>query len=213
MECMDFSKGGVISENSSVEYDCRRYFMVYGIEVAKFMRQTRISSVWTRETAVLNCIASVLLECMSCSDGECRSVAYGVMKIRKLVTIVQKCKMGGCEKHSLSMTWEAPIHSKTRSNKAPKRGKWVVCLSRFTCDPARKEHLLLKRWIGCMRIYKLRLKNGFSSMIEKLPPGMLTAVFFKYKKDNRFASPKWSPINCLYSYAFSRNKYDVDLCF
>ena len=153
--------------------------MVYGIEVAKFMRRTRISSVWTRQTAVLNCISSVSLECMSCSYGECRSVSYGVMKIRKLVTIVQKCKMGGCEKHYLLMTWAVPIHSKIGTKKAPKRGKWVVCLSRFACNPAQKEHLLPKRRFGCTRIYKLRLKNGFSSMIEKRPSSMPRAVFFK----------------------------------
>ena len=41
--------------------------------------------------------------------------------------------MGGCEHHYLSMTWAVPITSKNRSNKAPKRGKWVVCLSRFAC--------------------------------------------------------------------------------
>ena len=103
----------MIFEDISVEYDCRRYRMVYGIEVVKVGRRIRISSVWTRQGVVLNCRASVLLECMSCSDGECRSVAYGVMKIRKLVTIVQKCKMSGCEKQYLSMTWEAPIHSKS----------------------------------------------------------------------------------------------------
>ena len=33
-----------------------------------------------------------------------------------------------------------------------------------------------------MQIYKLRLKNGFSSMIEKQPSGMPRAVFFKHKK-------------------------------
>ena len=35
MESMDSSKGELIYENSSVEYYCRRYRMVYGIEVAK----------------------------------------------------------------------------------------------------------------------------------------------------------------------------------
>ena len=33
-----------------------------------------------------------------------------------------------------------------------------------------------------MRIYKLRLKNGFSAMIEKRPSSMPRAVFFEYKK-------------------------------
>ena len=68
------------------------------------------------------------------------------------------------------------------SKKAPKRGKWVVCSSRFACNPAQKEHLLLKRWIECTQIYKLRLKNCASSMIEKRPSGMHWAVFFEYKK-------------------------------
>ena len=126
--------------------------------------------------------ASVSLECTSSPDGVCRSVLYGVMKIQKSVAIVRKCKMGGCEHHYLAMTWAAPIHSKIGWNKAPQRGKWVVCSSQFACDPAQKKHLLLKKWIGCMRIYKLRLKNGFSSMIEKWPSGMPRAVFFEYKK-------------------------------
>ena len=169
--------------------------MVYGIEVAKVGRWIRIISVWNFQTAVLNCRASISLECMSSPDGGCRSVLYGVMKIRKSVAIVWRWKMGGCEHLYLSMTWAAPITSKIGSNKAPKRGKWVVCLSRFACDPARKEHLLLKRWIGCTRIYKLRLKNGFSSMIKKGLSGMPSAVFFEFKKNDRFASPEWSPIN------------------
>ena len=101
--------------------------MVYGIEAAKVGRRTRISSVWTRETAVLNCRVSVSLEWMSSLDGECRSVLYRVRQIRKLVAIVRKCKTGGCEHHYLLMTWAAPIHSKIRSNKSPKRGNgWFV---------------------------------------------------------------------------------------
>ena len=137
--------GGVISENSSVEYDCGRYSMVYGIEVAKVGRRIQTSSVWTRQTAVLNFRASVLIECMRSPDGKCRSVLYGVRKIRKLVAILRKCKTGDCDHHYLLMTWAAPIHSKIRSNKASKSGKVVVCLSRFACNPAREEHLLLKR--------------------------------------------------------------------
>ena len=78
--------------------------MVYGIEVAKVGRRIGISSVWTRQTVVLNCRASVSLEYMSFLDGECRSVSYGFMKIRKSVAIVRKCKMGGYEHHYLSMT-------------------------------------------------------------------------------------------------------------
>ena len=156
--------------------------MVYGIEVAKFGWRIWISSEWTRQTAVLNCRASVSIECMSSPDGKCRSVLYGVMKIKKSVAIVRKCKMGGCENHYLSMTWAAPIHSKIGSNKAPNRRKWVVCSSRFARDPERKEHLFLIRWIGCTWIYKLRLKNGFSSMIEKLPSGMPGAVFYECNK-------------------------------
>ena len=97
---------------------------------------------------------------MSSPDGECRSVSNGVMNIRKSVVIMRKCKMGGCENHYLSMTWAAPIHSRICSNKAPQKGKWMVCLSRFACDPARKEHLFLKRWIGRTWIYKLRLKTA-----------------------------------------------------
>ena len=60
-----------------------------------------ISSVWTLQTAILNCRANLLLVCMSSPDGECRSVSYGVMKIWELVAIVPKCKMGGCEHHYL----------------------------------------------------------------------------------------------------------------
>ena len=131
MECMDSSRGGVISDNVSVEYDCRRYPTVYGIEVTKFGRWIRIISVWNFQTAVFNCRASVSLECMRSPDGGCRSVSYGVMKIRKTVAIVWRWKMGGCEHHYLSMTWVAPITSKLGSNKAPKRGKWVVCFSRL----------------------------------------------------------------------------------
>ena len=78
--------------------------MVYGIEVAKFGRRIQISSVWTLQTAGLNCRASVLLECMSFPDGECRNALYGVMNIQKSVVIVPKCKMGSCEHHYLSMT-------------------------------------------------------------------------------------------------------------
>ena len=137
-------RGGLISENCSVEYDFRRYCMVYGIEVPAVGQQIGISSVWNRQTVVLNCRASVSLECMSSRDGECRSVLYGVTKIRKLVAILWKCKMGGCEHNYLSMSWAAPIHSKIGSNKSLKRGKWVVCSSRFAWEPARKEHLFLK---------------------------------------------------------------------
>ena len=108
--------------------------------------------------------------------------------------------MGGYEHHYLSMTWAVPIHSKIDLNKAPKRGKWVVCLSRFACDPARKEHLLLKRWIVCTRIKKLRLKNGFLLMIEKCPSGMPRGVFFEYKNNNHFVNTEWSPINRSYFY-------------
>ena len=172
--------------------------MVYGIEVAKVRRRIGISSVWTRQTVVLNFRASVLLECTSSPYGECRSVSYGVMKIRKLVAIVRKCKIGGCDHHYLSTTWAAPIHSKIVSNKPPKREKWVVCSSRFAWDPARKERLLLKWWIGCTRIFKLRLENGISSMIKKRPSGMPRAVFFEYKVRGQFSRPEWSPINCPY---------------
>ena len=97
--------------------------MVYGVKVAKFGQRIGISSVWTRQTVVLDCRVSVSLECMSSPDGECRSVSYGVIKIRKSVPIVQKCKMGGCKHHYLLMTWAAPIHSKIGLNKPPKRGK------------------------------------------------------------------------------------------
>ena len=71
--------------------------MVYVIEVVKFGRRIGISSIWNRQILVLNCRASVLLECMSSLDEECRSVSYGVMKIRKWVAIVRKYRMGGCE--------------------------------------------------------------------------------------------------------------------
>ena len=86
--------------------------MLYGIEVTKVGRRIGISSLFTLQAFVLNCGASLLLECMISPDGECRSVLYGVMKIRKSVAIVRKCKMGGCEHHYLAITCEAPIHSK-----------------------------------------------------------------------------------------------------
>ena len=57
--------------------------MVYWIEVVKVGRRIGISSLWTRQTVVLNFIASALLECMSLPDGECRSVSYEVMIIRE----------------------------------------------------------------------------------------------------------------------------------
>ena len=170
--------------------------MVYGIYVAKVGRRIRISSIWTRQTVVLNFRASVSLECMSSPDGECRSVSYGVMNIRKSVAIVRKCKMGGCEYLYLAMTWATPIHSKIGLNKPPKRRKWVFFSIRFAQDPARNENILLKLWIRCTRICKLRLKNGFSSIIEKRPSNIPRSVFFEYKVHDRFASHEWSPINC-----------------
>ena len=132
--------------------------MVYGIEVTKAGRRIVISSVWTRQKVVLNFRESVSLECISSPDGECRSLSYGFTKIRKSVAIVRKCKMGGYVHHYLAITWAAPIHSKIGSNKPPKRGKWVVCSVWLAWDPAHKEHLILKWWIGCTRICKLRSK-------------------------------------------------------
>ena len=84
--------------------------MVYGIKVAKVERLIGISNVWTCQTVVLNCRASVFLECMSSPGGECRSVLFGVMNIRKSVAIVRKYKMDDYEHHYLEMTWAAPIH-------------------------------------------------------------------------------------------------------
>ena len=183
-------KGGGDFRKKSVEYGCRRYRTVYGIEAAKVRQWIRNSSVWTLHTAVLNCRTSVSLECTSSPDGECRSVSFGVMKIRKSVVIMRKCKMGGCEDHYLSMTWAARIHSWIGSNKAPKRGKWVVCLSRFACNPEQNEHILLKRWIGCTRIYKLRLKNSISSMIEKTPVWHAQGSIFRVKKKQSFCQSR-----------------------
>ena len=40
--------------------------------------------VWIRQTVFFNCRASVLLECMSSPDRECRSVLYGVMIVNQL---------------------------------------------------------------------------------------------------------------------------------
>ena len=88
------------------------------------------------------------------------------MKIRKSVAIVRNWKMGGCEHHFLAMTWAAPIHSKTGSNKPLKRGKWVVCLIRFAWDTEKKEHLLLKYWIICTQICKLRLKMASRQLLK-----------------------------------------------
>ena len=187
--------------------------MVYGIKVAKVGRRIRISSVWTRQTVILNCRASLSLECMSSPDGECRSVSYGFMKIRKSVAIVRKCKMGGCEHQYLVITWVGPIHSKISSKKTHKRGNWVVCSSRLAWDPEQKEHLLLKWWIGCTRIYKLRLEIGFSSIIKNARlecPGW----FFLVQKNDRFVSPKWSPMNCPYlGVTLFLSRYDWRLGF
>ena len=171
--------------------------MVYGIEVVKVRRRIGISSVWTRQTVVLNFRASVLLECTSSPYGECRSVSYGVMKIRKLVAIVRKCKMGGCDHHYLSMTWAAPIHSKIVSNKPPKREKWVVCSSRFAWYQARKEKLLHKWWIVCTRICELKSKKA-SHWWLKNDRLACRGQYFSSTKSDRFASPKWSHINCPY---------------
>ena len=110
--------------------------MVYVIEVAKFGQWIGISSIWNCQTVVLNCRAIVLRECMSSPGGDCRSILYGVMKIRKLVVIVWKCKMGGCEHPYLAMIWSAPIHLKIGSNKPPKRGNgWFsepICIRSST---------------------------------------------------------------------------------
>ena len=77
---MVWTDGGI---HIAILYDCIRYVMVYGIEVAKVRRRIKISSVWTRHTLVLNGRAIALLECMSSTNEECESVSYGVMKIRK----------------------------------------------------------------------------------------------------------------------------------
>ena len=59
--------------------------MVYGIESAKRGELIRIISIKSCQTAILNDRASLLLECMNSSDGECRIVVYGVVNIWKLV--------------------------------------------------------------------------------------------------------------------------------
>ena len=79
--------------------------MVYGIKVAKVGRRIIIIIIWNHHTVVLNCRVNVSRECMSSPDGEGISLSYGVMKIRKSVAIVWKCKMGGCEHHYLAITW------------------------------------------------------------------------------------------------------------
>ena len=141
-------------------YDCRRYCVVYGIEVAKVGRWIGISSVWNFQTAVLNWRASVLLECTSFPDGECRSVSYGVMKIRKSVAIVWKCKMGSCEHNYLAMTWAAPIHSKNVSNKPPKRDFYVIQHGRSTSSWNDKlDARGFENW-GCKTASRLWLKNA-----------------------------------------------------
>ena len=150
------------------------------------MRQTQLSSVWTRETAVLNFIARVSLECMSWSDGECRSVSYGVMNIRKLVTIVQKCKMGGCEHHYLSMTWAAPIHSKIGMNKAPKRGKWVVHLSWFACEPARKDYFPPEKMNWMHADLQIEVENRFLIDDWKTPVWHVQGQYFLITKERSF---------------------------
>ena len=101
--------------------------------------------------------------------------------------------MGSCEHHYLTMTWAAPVHSKTSSNKPPKRGKLMVCSSQFAWDPAQKEQLLLKWRIECTRICKLRLKNGISSMTAKRPSGMPRAIFFEYKSSRSFCQYRVEP--------------------
>ena len=55
-----------------------------GIKVAKVGQRIGISSVWTLQTVILKSRASVLLEYLNSTDGEYRSVFYGVVKIRKL---------------------------------------------------------------------------------------------------------------------------------
>ena len=42
-----------------------------------------MSSVWTLQTVVLDGRSSVLLYCMNSPNGECRSLSYGVVNIRK----------------------------------------------------------------------------------------------------------------------------------
>ena len=67
----------------AILYDCRSYFMVYDIEVAKAGRRIVISSVWTRQTVFLNGRAGVLLEFINSPNGGCRIASYGVVKIQK----------------------------------------------------------------------------------------------------------------------------------
>ena len=45
----------------------------------------------------------------------------------------------------------------------------------------------------------------------KMPIWHAQGSIFRVKKNDRFASPEWSPINCPYYYVFSKNKYDVGL--
>ena len=65
--------------------------MVYWIKVAKFWRRIVIRIIWNRQTVILNVRASLLLECMDSPDGECRSVSYGVVNIRKSVGELSDC--------------------------------------------------------------------------------------------------------------------------
>ena len=65
--------------------------MVYGIEVDKIWRRIGISNVWTRQELFLNGRASVSLECTNSPDGECRSISYGIVEIRKLVGEFSDC--------------------------------------------------------------------------------------------------------------------------
>ena len=56
---------------------------------------------------------------------------------------------------------------------------------------------------------QIEVENGFSSMIEKCPVWHAQGSIIRVPKNDRLAIPEWSPINCPYSYAFSKNKYDV----
>ena len=114
---------------------------------------------------------------MSLPDGECRSVSYGVMKIWKLVVIVRKCKMGGCENHYLVITWAAPNPFKNWFEQTTQKGGKGVFFEPIgvgsSMGVASPPEMI--NWMHTD--LKIEVKNGFSSMIEKRPSGMPRAVF------------------------------------
>ena len=166
-----------------------------GIEVAKVGRRIRISSVWTRQTVIFNYRASVSLECMRSPYGECRSVLYGFMKILKSVAIVRKYKMGGCEYHYYWLLGHHPSIQKLAQTNHPKGvNGWFVRAGLHGIQHGRG----IFSWndeLDAHGFANWGWKTASCRWLKNAPLEFPGQYFSSFKND-RFASPKWSPINC-----------------